>query len=590
MAQGMQRHFTLYLILVMVAVTAATVGLSIWALYRVAFEQVRTHLEGAVRHQAQLMETVARFGAASDGHRHPEGPHAIPLEQVIQAIGRYPLSYETEEYVVGRLEGERVVFLLSRGAERLFTREPLEIGSVLARPMQQALTGQTGARVSTDYRGVAVLAAYATVPSLKAGIVHKIDLAEVRAPFVRTALLSLLFGMPAALLGVWLFYRIARPVARHLAESEARFRAVIDVSPVPCALNDAQGNILYLNAAFVGIYGYDQSDIPTLADWWPKAYPDAEYRRRVAHDWQARLDEAERTGAPFEPLEATIRCKDGAVRTALAGSVSLGEAFAGVHLVTLYDITGRKAAEGKIRATLSEKEVLLRELHHRVKNNMQVVSSMLGLQARHLTAENALQAFADSRERIQSLAMIHERMYDSEDLGHIDLLVYVRYLAIRLVRLYQHQDRDVRAKVSGDGVVLGIDQALPCALIVHELLTNALRHACNEDGAAAGVEVVIGQAPTGECVVAIRDYGRGPGDWVTMTSSPRSLGLTIVRALAGQLRGEVAFEDARPGTRAVLRFPATPTPLSLDPLQERKGDDEKPTGAEPYEPSADTDR
>ena len=134
-----------------------------------------------------------------------------------------------------------------------------------------------------------------------------------------------------------------------LRQSEAHFRNIIDASPVPYALNDDQQNITYLNPAFINTFGYDQNDIPTLADWWPLAYPDETYRAWVADTWQQHLDEAKRNDTAFEPLELTIRCKDGSNKVVLAGASSLIHSYKGNHLVSLVDLTERKYAEQALR-------------------------------------------------------------------------------------------------------------------------------------------------------------------------------------------------------------------------------------------------
>ena len=131
--------------------------------------------------------------------------------------------------------------------------------------------------------------------------------------------------------------------------AEARFRAIIDVSPIPFALNDSALNITYLNSAFIQTFGYDRKDIPTVEAWWPKAYPDEIYRQEVSKEWLLRLDVAKRDAKPFEPMEVGIRCKDGRERTVLATATPMASSFSDLHVVTLFDITERKQAE---RATL----------------------------------------------------------------------------------------------------------------------------------------------------------------------------------------------------------------------------------------------
>jgi PAS domain S-box-containing protein len=130
--------------------------------------------------------------------------------------------------------------------------------------------------------------------------------------------------------------------------AEARFRAIIEASPIPFALNDSALNITYLNSAFSRTFGYDRTDIPTLETWWPKAYPDEMYRQEVAKEWLLRLDVAKRDAKPFEPMEVKIRCKDGGERTVLATATPLVSSFNDLHVVTLYDITQRKAAEAEL--------------------------------------------------------------------------------------------------------------------------------------------------------------------------------------------------------------------------------------------------
>ncbi len=141
-----------------------------------------------------------------------------------------------------------------------------------------------------------------------------------------------------------------------LLESESRFRTSVNVSPVPLAVNDEQQHITFLNPAFVTTFGYTQEDIPTLAHWWPRAYPDPEYRQWVAAAWQAELENAKRTGAAFSPMEVTVRCKDGTIKTVLASATPFSDSRGGNHFVVLYDITERKQAEAEVQRLNAELE------------------------------------------------------------------------------------------------------------------------------------------------------------------------------------------------------------------------------------------
>jgi len=136
--------------------------------------------------------------------------------------------------------------------------------------------------------------------------------------------------------------------------AEARFRAIIEASPIPFALNDAELNITYLNGAFTRTFGYDRSDIPTVEAWWLKAYPDEIYGQEVAKEWTLHLEMAKRDAKPFEPMEARVRCKDGGERIVLVTATPLTSSLNDVHVVTLYDITERKRAESLLQEQLDE--------------------------------------------------------------------------------------------------------------------------------------------------------------------------------------------------------------------------------------------
>jgi PAS domain S-box-containing protein len=139
-------------------------------------------------------------------------------------------------------------------------------------------------------------------------------------------------------------------IEEKLKASEAKFRSIIEVCPVPMALYDKQLKITFLNPAFVQTFGYTIEDIATLADWWPKAYPDPDYRHWVVTAWQEIQQKVEQEQTDVQPLEVTIRCKNSCFKTVLASAATIYRDFAGEHLVILYDITPRKQIEAKFNA------------------------------------------------------------------------------------------------------------------------------------------------------------------------------------------------------------------------------------------------
>jgi two-component sensor histidine kinase len=215
----------------------------------------------------------------------------------------------------------------------------------------------------------------------------------------------------------------------------------------------------------------------------------------------------------------------------------------------------RLRAEERIRASLQEKEVLLQEIHHRVKNNLQIISSLLDLQTQHLGDREVVAMFRDSRDRIKSMALIHERLYQSEDLAHIDFGSYIETLSTNLFRSYGEQVDGVALEARAEGITLDIDTAIPCGLIINELVSNALKHAF-PDGRTGTVSVALDRAEEGAdtYLLRVRDNGVGlPAGVDVRTTS--SLGLRLVNVLVRQLRGTIEL-DATAGTEFRISFRA----------------------------------
>jgi PAS domain S-box-containing protein len=146
-----------------------------------------------------------------------------------------------------------------------------------------------------------------------------------------------------------------------LQESEQKFRTVIDASPVPQCLVDDKQNITFLNKAFTTIFGYTLEDIPTVVDWWPKGYPNPEYRALIVKTWHERVEKAEQTGTLFEPMEATLTCKNGSLRTVIVSATNLWEPFEQFLSVTLYDITERNKATAELQHSNEKLRILTQQ-------------------------------------------------------------------------------------------------------------------------------------------------------------------------------------------------------------------------------------
>lgn len=216
----------------------------------------------------------------------------------------------------------------------------------------------------------------------------------------------------------------------------------------------------------------------------------------------------------------------------------------------------RDLAEAKVRleASLAEKEVLLREVHHRSKNNMQVLSSLIRLQAEGVRGDSDREALRASERRIRAMALVHEKLYRAEDLSRVDLGAYLRDLVGQLVPAFAQTP--VRVRVSADGVPASIDTAVACGLLVNELVSNAVRHAF-ASVAEPAVEVVLqcNRAPAPSFELTVADNGPGlPAGFDP--EGARSLGFQLVRTIArNQLGGELKVESSASGLSVRVRFP-----------------------------------
>jgi two-component sensor histidine kinase len=216
------------------------------------------------------------------------------------------------------------------------------------------------------------------------------------------------------------------------------------------------------------------------------------------------------------------------------------------------EIAERTQAEERIQASLEEKEVLLKEIHHRVKNNLQIISSLLNLQGQQIEDPQIVEALRDSQNRVRSMALIHEQLYGAHDLARIDFGAYIHLLAGHLLRSYR-ADSKIALDLKGDKLYLRIDEAIPCGLILNELVSNALKHAF-PDGQAGRIQAALG-VDGGQVVLAVSDDGVGlPEDFDHRTST--SLGLQLVNSLVSQLDGEITLEPGQ-GTGFRVTFPVS---------------------------------
>lgn len=215
------------------------------------------------------------------------------------------------------------------------------------------------------------------------------------------------------------------------------------------------------------------------------------------------------------------------------------------------ELEERKRAQDALRSSLQEKDALLKEVHHRVKNNMQVVSSLLNLQLDFLPDAQARPFIVDTQSRIAAMALVHEKLYQSDDLAWVDFADYLRELTENLAASFSPSASEIRFTLEADEIRLAIDAAIPCGLIINELVSNAYKHAF-PDGRTGAVNVVLKRRSPGFIVMRVADTGRGIPLGLDLRRT-ESLGMQLVFTLAQQIQGEIEIKSS-PGEGTVFEL------------------------------------
>jgi len=254
-------------------------------------------------------------------------------------------------------------------------------------------------------------------------------------------------------------------------------------------------------------------------------------------------------------IETVFTREDGSkVPISLAGAPLRGQQAGARGFVCLaQDLSEHKQLEEELRGSLHEKELLLRDVHHRVKNNLQVVSSLLDLQSRSITDSESLERFQESQNRIRSMVFIHEQLYRSQEQGNISLRAYLEMIVGHLSQAYLVLPDRIQLHVSVDDTYIDLDRALACGLIVNELVTNAFKHAFS-DSESGEVFVTCKRRERGMLRLEVNDSGTGFHDALGREDTD-SLGLSLVETLSKQLLAQVTFDGSQ-GAAFRIDFPA----------------------------------
>jgi PAS domain S-box-containing protein len=326
-----------------------------------------------------------------------------------------------------------------------------------------------------------------------------------------------------------------KQIEEKLNESEEMYRTLVEASPDVIIVADQDGNITFASQHFqdlLQIKSLEDVIGTNLLEW---VAP--EDQQRVLGDFK-RVFEGERVvNAQFTLITASGK----KIASESNSGLLRGNGGRQNAIVTiLREITQRKKAENQLRDALEEKEILVREVHHRVKNNLQIMSSLLSFQQDGISDATAKNALQEAQNRIRSMAYIHEGLYQSKNLAMIDLPAYIQKLVDNLVDLFGVRKK-VQIRLDITDITTGIDAAIPCGLIVNELVSNSLKYAF--EGRKKGILSVRLQnnedsSIPQKYVLSVIDNGIGmPSDWDQ--NSSKTLGLQLVNILVKQLKGEI---------------------------------------------------
>lgn len=327
-----------------------------------------------------------------------------------------------------------------------------------------------------------------------------------------------------------------------LERSEERFRQVVEAAPDGLAMVDDNGHLVLVNAGLEQMFGYQRDELigQSIEFLMPTRYREEHLARR--NHYLLGPDARDMAGRK----ELYARRKDGSEFPVEIGLNPLRAEHRLHILATIQDVTNRKADQAMLQKALIEKTALLNEVHHRVKNNLQVVSSLLSLQTRHASPE-AGQLLSESQGRVKAIALIHQLLYERNDYAQVELGLYLQRLARLQSETYLAQSGRVRLEINHpeQPITLDLQHAVPCGLLVNELVSNAFKHAF-PDGRSGTISILLRQDGR-NTRITVRDDGIGIAPNIRLGET-QTLGFQLLPLLIEQAGGELTQSPCNSGS------------------------------------------
>ena len=338
----------------------------------------------------------------------------------------------------------------------------------------------------------------------------------------------------------------SKRIQRSLEESEKKFRTLAESSPMAIIIFQ-DDYIVYANRAFEVLSGFPLEEVRAKPFW---DYIHPEYRQLAKDRGQQRQNGKD---VPFENFEIKIFTKSGDERWIFVAVETIDYNSRPAGIASMLDISNLKETEAYLKRTLEEKEVLIREIHHRVKNNLQSVQSMISIQMKGISDDLIVSQLRDLKGRISTMTELHQILHNSDSINVIQLNTYIHNLAEYIINSHTDRSRNISLKYELDKEIsIPTGKAIPCGLVLNELLTNAIKYAFPEN--REGIISLSLSSDNGTVRLQICDNGIGlPPDFNIEKS--KSLGLKLIPMLASQLNGTVEF-NSDSGLCCTLSFPS----------------------------------